>query len=328
MNKPLFFLIALAALGSLWSCGPALEGEAISKKQILLDTDANNELDDQHAIAYMLFSPAHFDVVGITVNATHNGGGIEEHMAEAERVVELCGKKGQIPIIPGASLDYEEILPSLTQSNFDGEEAVNFIIEEALKDTTEPLYLVPIGTLTNVALAIAKAPEIIPYVKIMWLGSNWPNAGEYNLENDTTSVNPLLNTPGLDLQICTVRYGEPSGTAAVTASVSEIRETMKGLGPQVPEVPGRHGGSFTCFGDYSIDLFVNIGDDKRALFDVCALAVLKNESWGRPVLVPAPELQGTGWKNRSQNARRVVFWENFSKDAILEDFYRVMQNAK
>ena len=31
------------------------------KIRILLDTDANNELDDQHAIAYMLFNSHIFD---------------------------------------------------------------------------------------------------------------------------------------------------------------------------------------------------------------------------------------------------------------------------
>ena len=38
------------------------------KIRIILDTDANNELDDQHAIAYMLFNDSIFDVEGITIN--------------------------------------------------------------------------------------------------------------------------------------------------------------------------------------------------------------------------------------------------------------------
>ncbi len=295
--------------------------------QVILDTDANNELDDQHAIAYMLFSPEHFDVVGITVNATYSGGGIEKHMEEARRVVALCGKTEEIPVIPGASKDYIEILPNLANPDFDGHEAVDFIIQEALKDRDKPLWIVPIGTLTNVALAIAKAPEIIPRIKVMWLGANWPEAGEYNLVNDTTAVNPIMDAEGLYLQICTVRYGRPSGTAAVTATVSEIREKMKGLGPEVPPIEGRHGGTFTHFGDYAIDLFAHIGDEERALFDVCALAVLKEPRWGRPLMVPAPKLVGQGWEKRPNNSRQVIFWENFDKEKILADFYETMERA-
>ena len=38
-----------------------------------LDTDANNELDDQHAIAYLLANENYFDVEGMTVNTTTDG---------------------------------------------------------------------------------------------------------------------------------------------------------------------------------------------------------------------------------------------------------------
>ena len=49
---------------------------------ILFDTDANNELDDQFALAYLLLNGETFDVRGTTVNATFNGGGIREHYNE------------------------------------------------------------------------------------------------------------------------------------------------------------------------------------------------------------------------------------------------------
>jgi len=40
----------------------------------ILDTDANNELDDQHAIAYLIFNDDLFDIRGITTNRTWGGG--------------------------------------------------------------------------------------------------------------------------------------------------------------------------------------------------------------------------------------------------------------
>ena len=294
------------------------------RMRILLDTDANNELDDQHAIAYLLFNPDVFEAVGITVNATFSGGGIENHVAEAERVVGLCGFEGKVSVLPGASDDYADIVNKLDQPDHDGHEAVDFIIEQARKEDTRPLILVPIGTLTNVALALAKAPDIADKVRVMWLGSNWPGPGEYNLDNDTTSVNPLLEHPTLELDICTVRYGQPSGTAAVLASVGEIRQKMAGLGPQVDSVAGRHGGVFTCFGDYSVELFNKIGDQERSLFDVCALSILKNPTWARASKVPAPRLVGNSWVAQPGNARTVVFWENFKREKILADFYESM----
>ncbi len=43
------------------------------KLKVIYDTDANNELDDQHAQAYLLFNKETFDVKGIIVNATFMG---------------------------------------------------------------------------------------------------------------------------------------------------------------------------------------------------------------------------------------------------------------
>ena len=57
---------------------------------VIFDTDANNELDDQHALAYLLFNAGVFDTKAITVNATSNGGNIDEQYAEALRIVKLC----------------------------------------------------------------------------------------------------------------------------------------------------------------------------------------------------------------------------------------------
>lgn len=299
---------------------------AIGQIPILLDTDANNELDDQHAIAYMLFNSDIFNVVGITVNTTRGGGDITQHTAEAQRVVKLCGYQNEVKVIPGASKDFKEIVPYLDQPNFDGHQAVDFIIRSAHELEQGKLVVVPIGTLTNVALALEKDPSIASLIRVVWLGSNWPDPGEYNLDNDTTSVNPVLENRQLEFEICTVRYGQPSGTAAVSASVDEIRKQMKGLGVQQDQaIEGRHGGSYTNFGDYSIELFENIGDEVRPLFDVCALAIIKDPRWAKPVKVPAPRLMGNSWIARPDNSHHVIFWENFDKEAILQDFYHTME---
>src|SRR5258708_11935973 len=73
------------------ACGLVRGGHEQERIRILLDTDANNEVDDQHAIAYMLFNGGAFDVVGITVNRTRNGGDVEKHAEEAERIATLAG---------------------------------------------------------------------------------------------------------------------------------------------------------------------------------------------------------------------------------------------
>lgn len=302
----------------------------IQKTRVILDSDANNELDDQHAIAYMLFNGSSFDVEGITVNRTYNGGDINEQTKEAERVVKLCNLYPEIKIFKGADGSFDEIKDSVNNPAFDGSAAVNFIIERANAESDRRLVLLPVGKLTNIALALHKDPSIASKVRVVWLGSNYPEPGEYNQANDLSSLNYILDTD-VEFEFVIVRYGKPSGTDAVRATLSEIERIMPGKGPHISEpVVGRHGKSFSNFGDYSIDLFSHIelhGDPpSRALFDMAAVAIVKNPSWAIPVSIPAPILEDGNWVDRPENPRKIIIWENFDKEKIMQDFYNSMEN--
>ncbi len=298
---------------------------------VIFDTDANNELDDQHALAYLLLNDQAFNVLGITVNATYNGGEIDEHMKEAKRVVDLVGWKDKVKIIKGANGDFEEIRSQLKQDEFDGSEAVDFIIKEAMKKRKETLVLLPVGKLTNVALALEKEPAIAKKIRIVWLGANYPAPGEYNLDNDIASMNYILKTD-VPFEMVTVRYGESSGTAAVKAKRQNIYIRMPGMGPVVDEaVTGRHGGTFTCFGDYSVDLFRHITDLEdgcfRSLFDMAAVAIVKDPSWAEASEIPSPLYVDNNWVEQAGNSRMITIWENFNSDAIMTDFYSTLERA-
>ncbi|MBX3180385.1 MAG: nucleoside hydrolase [Candidatus Hydrogenedentes bacterium] len=322
-------MIAGALLFSA-ACLSVPASAAEGKIRVLLDTDANNELDDQHAIAYLLFNGDVFEVEGITVNRTSGGGDVHQHFAEAERVVKLCGLDGKVSVYLGAEKSFEEIRGALNQPDFDGHEAVDRIIERALAADDRPLVLLPIGKLTNIALALEKEPAIAAKVRIVWLGSNYPKPGEYNQNNDEGAMNYLLDAD-VPFEIVTVRYGEPSGTDAVRATLQEVREIMPGKGPRIDTpITGRHGGEFATFGDYALNLFENIrlhGDPpSRALFDMAAVAIVKNPGWAESRRIPAPTLADRKWVERPGNAREVVLWENFDRKAIMADFYDRMEN--
>jgi len=299
------------------------------KIPIILDTDANNELDDQHAIAYMLFSQDIFDIRAITVNETYSGGELKNHVDEATRIVNLCGFENRIKIIPGASGNFNEISKNINEKEFDGNKAVNFIIETAEKMKNEKLILVPIGKLTNISLALHKRPEIAKKIKVIWLGSNWPKPGEYNLKNDPSSVNTILENPEVEFEIVTVRYGEKSGTDAVKISVNEIKRKMRGLGPKIKKsVVGRHGGKFNNFGDYSIELFVKYGHDTRPLFDLCALSILKNPNWAEKKSISKVSFNGLNWTLNGKKDRKITFWENFKRKEIIDDFIKTLKRSE
>jgi hypothetical protein len=294
------------------------------RTRIIIDSDANNELDDQHAIAYVLLNPGTFDVEGITVNKTFGGGSIREHAEEAERVVRLCARAPGVRVYEGATGDFRGIRDSLDRPSFDGSAAVNFIIERAEAPDGRRLVVLAIGKLTNVSLALARRPAIGEKIRIVWLGSNYPEPGEYNFENDTAAVNYCLAL-GVPMEIATVRYGASTGTAAVQASVDEIRARVKGKGPRVaPGVRGRHGGEFTCFGDYSVDLFEHVKEKTRSLYDMAAAAVVRNPSWSDAAVICAPRFQDGRWIEQPGNPRTIVIRENFDRAKIMRDFYLTM----
>lgn len=320
--------ILLAILMAL--TGPALvaQGDSHEKIRILLDTDANNELDDQHAIAYMLFNGDVFDVEGITVNGTSGGGDVENHYAEAERIVRLCSLHPDIKIYMGANAKYEDILPDIKKKKFDGSDAVDFIIERAMADDPRKLVLMPVGKLTNIALALKKEPAIADKVRIVWLGTNYPEPGEYNFIHDIPSLDPIMESD-VPFEMVMVRYDKPSGTDAVTATLVDIRRIMPGKGPSISDpVTGRHGGSFSNFGDYSIELFEKFRGSpiERPLFDMAAIAIVKNPAWADRVTMGAPKFADGKWTDRPDNPRRIIIWENFDKDGIMKDFYSSMEN--
>ena len=298
-----------------------------SKINVIFDTDANNELDDQHALAYLLFNGDTFNVNSVTVNATYNGGDIQGHYDEALRVMKLCNLNHEIPLLKGANGSFTEITNAWDPDNFDGMEGVDQILEATEQDS---IITIAVGKLTNIALALKKDPSFAERTKIVWLGSNYPEPGEYNQDNDTIAMNYVLNST-IPFEMVTVRYGKPSGTDAVKVTKEEINQKMPGLGPIAKEpIIGRHGGSFNTFGDYSVSLFEYIdyhGDPpSRALFDMVAVAILKNKSWGERKIIPAPILINNEWIERPDNQRKITVWENFKKEVILEDFYNSLKN--
>lgn len=310
---------------------PRQETETSGKKRVLFDSDTNNEIDDQHALAYLLFNGDTFEVEGITVNSTKEPP-VDLDYAEAERILKLSKSHGEIPLKKGADGTFANIRQQLDRPEFEGAPAVNFIIEKATEESDRELILLAVGKLTNIALALEKEPSIAEYVRLVWLGSNYPEPGEHNQDADTTAMNYLLNSD-LPFEMVTVRYGKPSGTDAVKVTKDQILMRMPGMGPHISDpIEGRHGGTFDNFGDYSVNLFENyqMGGDppSRPLFDMAAVAVVKNPDWADSREIPAPILIDNEWRDRPDNERKITIREDFHIYAILSDFFKTMDHPK
>ena len=139
------------------------------KVNVILDTDTYNECDDQFAVAYLLKSQDKFNIEAITVAPYHhdNNISIEEGIDKSyDEIIKICNWlhfDWTNKLFKG-STDYLE-------NDYNEENgAVNKIIEIVNKNAKT--YILAIGAITNVALAIKKEPKIINKIEVIWLGGH------------------------------------------------------------------------------------------------------------------------------------------------------------
>lgn len=138
--------------------------------RVIIDTDAKNEGDDDFAILHHLLTPQ-FDVRGIC--ATHfevktTQRGLPPHSMERsyQEVCRLLNAAhiGDVPVLHGCTA------PLASPEDAPDCEAVEFLIQEALRDDPAPLYIAAQGAMTNIAAALNRAPEIAARMTVLWNG--------------------------------------------------------------------------------------------------------------------------------------------------------------
>jgi inosine-uridine nucleoside N-ribohydrolase len=188
-----------------------LVAEQVEPVKVIIDADPG--IDDAMAILFALASPA-LDVVGITTgfgNAT-----IENATENALTVVGLAGSS--VPVARGAERPLERELPppptfvhgadGLGQAGRQHpvgtaleQTAAEFIVDMARRFPGE-ITLVPVGRLTNVALALEiepRLPELIKEVVLMGgaarVEGNVSPVAEANIHGDPHAADIVFNTP-------------------------------------------------------------------------------------------------------------------------------------
>ncbi len=181
-----------------------------TKKRVLIDTDPG--VDDSMAILLALASPD-IEVVGLTT--VFGNVGVDITTQNALRLLELAGRT-DIPVAMGAGKPLlrpyrglgwrvhgrnglgEVELPE-PQAQPDPRRAAQFIIDTIMENPGE-ITLVPLGPLTNVALAVATEPRIAENVKdVVLMGGaaavagNASPVGEANIHNDPEAANIVFH---------------------------------------------------------------------------------------------------------------------------------------
>lgn len=287
------------------------------KVRMVLDTDTYNEIDDQFALAYALLSDDRVDVEAIYAapyyNDRSNGpaDGMEKSYEEILRLLKMLKKSPDGLVFRGSTSYLKEV------SNPIKSDAALDLIQKAKKSTPEdPLYVVAIGCITNVASAILIEPQIIKNIVVVWLGGHsldWPHQKEFNLVQDVLAGQVVLNS------------GVPLVITPCQPVVSHFHTTLPELKYYL------EGKNELC--DFLYETVVGYNDKKleawsKEIWDVVAVAWLINPSWVSTNLVHSPILtdQVTYSVDRSRHFIRMA--SSINRDAIFRDMFSKLAGRK
>ena len=283
--------------------------------RMVLDTDTFNEIDDQFAVVYSLISPE-LDVKAVYAAPFHNsrssgrGDGMEKSYEEILRLLSRLDKSPEGFAFKGSTHYLNNIKePEKSPAAMD-------LLKRARKSSPDdPLYVVPVGAITNVSNAILMDPSIIKNIVIVWLGGNghnWPHQREFNYRQDLNASKIIFNSGVPFVQLpCT-----PVVTH-FTTTVPEMERYLTGRGE---------------IGDYLLQIFKEHRKDhfgwSKVLWDMTAVAWVINAGWLPSDLVHSP-IPTDNYTFSFDTSRHLIRRVNFvHRDPIFRDFFTKLDKQK
>jgi inosine-uridine nucleoside N-ribohydrolase len=303
-----------------------------ASKKIIFDTDPGS--DDAMAMMLALNSPE-LDVRAITVvpgNVTASMG-----LENALRMVSLANRC-DIPVAAGAQhplfqklitaefwhgkngLANVELPPSKCKVDLHfGPDLIIQMVHAAPHEIT----LVPVGPLTNIALAVLKDPSIVPLVKEVVLmggsisGGNVNGAAEANIYNDPEAAQIVFQA-GWPLTMVGLDVGDK--TLLSQKQLDQLASTHGPMNDFIYEVA-----------KYLVDLSAKFGSPGTPMYDPLAVGVAIDAT-----LVKAPEMHvdvetrgdftrgETVANRRGETERNVLHGDHY----VIEGLDKVSLNAK
>lgn len=286
----------------------------------ILDTDTYNEIDDQYALAYMLLSPERIRTLGICAAPFLNKksaspeDGMEKSYHEILKVLSLMGRSDFVPNVYRGSRTYLPDEKTPVESD-----AARYMASEAEKYSPEnPLYIVALGAITNVASAILLNKEaMVNNTVIVWLGGNakeWPVNNEFNLKQDIAGARVLFGcgVPLVQLPCCGV-------VSSFRTTRGELEAWLKDSNP---------------LGEYLMNNTIHEAESyaagkawSRCIWDVTAVAWLLNDEnrFMKSYLLPSliPQYDFTYAFNPLRHPIRYVY--DINRDALFTDLFQKLR---
>lgn len=275
------------------------------KVNVILDTDTYNECDDQFALSYLLKSEDKFNIEAITVAPYHhdNNISIDEGIDKSyDEIIKICNWLNfdcTNKVFKG-STDYVE--NDYNEEN----DAVNKIIEIANKN--DKTYILAIGAITNVAIAINKEPKIVDKIEVIWLGGNSflsKENKEFNFKQDVQAVRTVFESK-VKLTVIPCK----NVASNLRTSIYELEHFLKGK-------------SKLC--DYLCERFYNDGvhgiKERRVIWDISVIAYMINKEWFQTEEVSCPNIKDDTSYEITSNKHKITVVNYLDVDKIYKDLF-------
>lgn len=277
------------------------------KLNVILDTDIGNECDDQFALSYLLKSQDVFNIEAITIAPySHKKSFVsveanqESGLQEIIKICKWLNFDFKNKIFKGAS-DY------ISNGYEEENDAVKRIIEVALKN--KKTYIMAIGTITNISLAIKKESKIVDKIEVIWLAGHsllQDNNIEYNFKKDL-SADRILFDSEVKLTIIPCK----NVASALTTSVYELEHYLKDK---------------SQLATYLIHHFLDDGyheiKERRVLWDISVVAYLINKSWFNTQEVDCPKIKDDTSYELEKNNRKITMVNDIDVNKVYADLFK------
>jgi purine nucleosidase len=286
------------------------------KVRMVLDTDTYNEIDDQFALSYAFLSKEKLQMEAVYAapyfnsRSTSPGDGMEKSYQEILRLLQMLGKSPEGFAFRGSDRYLEDVSRPVRS------DAALDLVKKALTAAPDnPLYVVTVGCITNIASALLIEPKIIENIVVVWLGGNslyWPHQKEFNLMQDVPAARVVLNS------------GVPIVIMPCTPVVSHFHTT-------IPEME-RYLKGKNKLSDYLLNTTVEYSGGRdtwsKVIWDVTAVAWLVNPSWIPTNLEHSPVLTDQVTYSFDHSRHFIRMAVSLDRDAIFRDLFGKLANQK
>jgi len=175
-------------------------------------------------------------------------------------------------------------------------------------NATEPLYVVAIGAITNIASAILIEPRIIDKIVVVWLGGNaiyWNNNNEFNLKQDPVAARVVFDcgVPLVHLPCCNV-------VTHLNTTLPELERYLDGnseIATYLTQIVREFTGDHYCW--------------SKVIWDVATIAYLVNPNFVSTELVCSPILNDELKWETVDNRHFIRTGVHLNRDEIFRDLF-------